>query len=269
MNGYPTWGNRQWKNNPAFTIEQGAAWWKENLAKLHTKYPEKPVLIAEFGYPAIAGVHDGGVSEQEQATVIEAELAAILSQPFVAGATIWCWADHPWAEDDWIRHLTTAPFGVVTRDRTAKVALPTVNRIFHRTASGPSLQLRRPNLKNLPELALPDGYTLRSAGEDDAEGLAACLQTAFPEMTWTSENASNWLLNDPTVQTTFVIEQGGQIVATASARLLPDDFPNAGYIHWVGANPAHRGKRLGYFVSLATLHDFVRLNCQEGRATHR
>jgi mycothiol synthase len=47
------------------------------------------------------------------------------------------------------------------------------------------------------------------------------------------------------------------------ARLLPDAYPGSGYVHWVGADPAHRGKRLGYLASLATLHEFVRLGCKD------
>src|SRR5207249_2727860 len=135
--------------------------------------------------------------------------------------------------------------------------------LFHETAGRPSLFLRRSHLNGLPTLELPVGYSLREATVQDSDGLAACLQKAFPSMTWKPENACDWLLNDQTVKKTFVIEAEGTIVATASARLLPHEFPGSGYIHWVGADPSHRGKSLGYLASLATLHAFVDLACQD------
>jgi mycothiol synthase len=181
----------------------------------------------------------------------------------VSGATVWCWADHPWAEDNWINYITTSPFGVVARDRRSKQAAPVVERLFQQARGRPSLFLRRPHLDELPEMTLPNGYALRTAVPEDAENLSACLQKAFPEMTWTAERTTEWLLADESVKTIFVIEKGGVIVATASARLLPDAYPGSGYVHWVGADPEHRGKRLGYLASLAILHEFVRLGCTD------
>jgi mycothiol synthase len=70
------------------------------------------------------------------------------------------------------------------------------------------------------------------------------------------------LIRPDDVKKTFVIESDGEIVATASARLLPEAYPGAGYVHYVAASPHHAGKKLGYLVSLATLHEFVQMNCQ-------
>jgi mycothiol synthase len=261
INGYPTWGGR--RANPNYTAQEGAAWWKKMLTALHAKYPDKPILVTEFGYPAIHEVHDGCIAEEEQARVLEAELPAILSESYVSGATLWCWADHPWIEEDWICRLTTSPFGVVGRDRKSKAGLSATRRLFREAAQRPSLLLRKTHLNNLPAVTLPAGYSIRNATPKDVEGLATCLQKAFPEMTWTADNACAWLIHDESVKATFVIEFKGEIVATASARLLPNEFPGAGYIHWVGADPSHRGKNLGYLVSLATLHEFVHLGCQD------
>ncbi|MDX1932442.1 MAG: GNAT family N-acetyltransferase [Capsulimonadales bacterium] len=263
VNRYPTWGARQWGGEPLIEAKDGAARWKDAIASLAARYPEKPILITEFGYPGIAGVHDGGVSEDEQARVIEAEWKAILSHPSVAGATVWCWADHPWAEDDWLRRLTTSPFGVVARDRRSKLSLSVLRRLFRETGDRPQLLLRRPHLNGLPPIELPEGYTLRKAVRSDAEGIASVQQKAFAEMTWGIAEAQQWLFDDESVRSVFVIEQDGRVVATASARLLPDEFPESGYVHWVGADPDHRGKGLGYLVSLATLHEFVNLGCRD------
>jgi len=261
VNDYPTWGGRQWGGNPSLSAEEASKRWRVNLAKLHEQYPDKPIVVAEFGYPAIAGIAQGGIGEEAQAQALSAELTDILDAgTFISGATVWCWADHPWAEDNWLRYLTTSPFGVVSRDRKSKKGYEALKTVLGRR---PSLLLRRPDLNDLPALSLPEGYTLRVGVPEDAEGLASCLQKAFPEMTWTPENATNWLLTEPSVKTVFVIEHDTQIVATASARLLPEEFPGSGYIHWVGGDPEHRGKRLGYLASLATLQEFVRLGCQD------
>ncbi|HZO87655.1 MAG TPA: GNAT family N-acetyltransferase [Chthonomonadaceae bacterium] len=123
------------------------------------------------------------------------------------------------------------------------------------------LAMRRPNLEGLPEIpSLPPGYTLRARREGDLEGLAALLQRAFPETEWTPARAHAELVTDPDVKQTFVILFAGQPVATASA-LVPARSPEVGTIHWVGVDPAHRGQRLGYLISLAVLNEFVRLGC--------
>ena len=80
---------------------------------------------------------------------------------------------------------------------------------------------------------------------------------------FTAERVAAWLLNDESIATVFVIDFGGVPVATASARLLPNDYPGSGYVHWVGASTAHRGKRLGALVSLAVLYEFARLGCRD------
>jgi mycothiol synthase len=126
--------------------------------------------------------------------------------------------------------------------------------------------MRRPSLQALPDLSalLPPGYTLREQRPDeDMAGLAALLQAAFPEHTWTPEKAHEALVADATVKTIFVIEHDGAPVATASARLLPDSYPDSGYVHWVAAIPPTRAGRLGYVATLATLHAFVRLGCRD------
>lgn len=60
-----------------------------------------------------------------------------------------------------------------------------------------------------------------------------------------------------------MIAYDGKPVATTSARLLPDRFPDSGYVHWVAADPAHQGHRLGYIVTLATLYEFARMGCKD------
>ena len=116
----------------------------------------------------------------------------------------------------------------------------------------PQLVMRAPAGLPLPELQAPAGYTLRRAGPEDAAALTACLEAAFGG--WDAERVHRALLDAPDVQATFVAESaGGRIVATASHREIPERFPGATYLHWVGADPAHAGLRLGALVSAAVL----------------
>lgn len=264
VNGYPYMSGRGWGDGTAPDAAGSGDWWRDRLRELHARYPDKPILVSEFGHVGFAGVAEGSAGETAQAGILQAQLRGILSAgPFVCGAAVWCWADHAWAEDDWFCHVHTSPFGVVTRDRRAKAALAVLESAFRRAESSPSLFLRRPNLNDLPPLDLPDGYTLRAATDTDADAMAEMLAGAFPEMTWTVGNVRDWLLNDDSVKTTFVIDREGVPVATASARIVPDAYPGSGYVHWVGTAPGHRGKRLGLLVSLATLYEFVRLGCAD------
>jgi mycothiol synthase len=118
--------------------------------------------------------------------------------------------------------------------------------------------MRRPHLRELPPPELLTGYRLRTAGPEDTEGLAALLTLAFAE-SWDLDLTRHRLIDDSSVVAIYVIErEAGPIVATASARLVPDQYPGSGYLHWVGAAPAESGKRLGCQVTLAVLSEFAR-----------
>jgi mycothiol synthase len=127
-----------------------------------------------------------------------------------------------------------------------------------------NLRMRRADLTDLPDLpALPEGFRLRRIlremlGYEDIAGLTGVLAAAFAEMVWTPRRVRGALVDDPTVQEVFVLEdiENAAIAATASTRSLPDRFPNTGYLHWVGAYAHYRGKGFGRYVSLAALHAF-------------
>lgn len=127
VNAYPSWSGRA--RDPGYQLASSGRFWRENLARLHSKYPGKPILVTEFGYPSLEGVSEGALSEDMQARAIEAEFGGF-SAGYVTGATIWCWADHPWPEEDFISFLTTSPFGVVTRERKKLAAAGVVKRLF-------------------------------------------------------------------------------------------------------------------------------------------
>lgn len=117
----------------------------------------------------------------------------------------------------------------------------------------PQLVMRAPADMPLAEVAPPGGYLLRRAGPEDAPAVARCLDLAFGG--WDEARVLQAFLAAPDCQATFVaVEEGsGQVVAVASHREVPDRYPAASYLHWVGADPAHAGRRLGAAVSAAVL----------------
>jgi mycothiol synthase len=85
------------------------------------------------------------------------------------------------------------------------------------------------------------------------------LTAAFAEE-WDVDRVRRRLLDDPSVTAVHVIEHEDYgLVATASSRIVPADFPDSGYLHWVGADPRKSGQGLGYQIVMAVLHDFARL----------
>jgi beta-glucuronidase len=115
LNGYP---------NP----KEGPGWWATRLEQLHREYPDKPILVTEFG-----GEADRPIEWQigRLQAGFEGTKAA-----YVCGITIWCWADHPW-DKTWLKP-PLSPYGVFARDRTprpsvkvAKEGFLTRQREFH------------------------------------------------------------------------------------------------------------------------------------------
>ena len=129
INGYPTWFQGMEAGNPHYAPAESTRFWQQHLARLHAAYPDKPIFITEFGYPAWPACVDGPLGEETQACVLEAEFAG-MAAPYVCGTLIWCFADHLWPEMQAIRNLTTSPFGVVTRERAPLAAYESVRNLF-------------------------------------------------------------------------------------------------------------------------------------------
>ena len=129
----------------------------------------------------------------------------------------------------------------------------------------PQLQMRRAHLLDLPPIQLPEGYELRAYEPQDAESAAETLTLAFGD-TWTVQKVLDELVENDFVKTMFVVTSAGRVVATASAA-NPKELPATGYVHYVATHPDHTGKRLGYWISLATLHEFKKLGYQDAILT--
>ncbi len=128
----------------------------------------------------------------------------------------------------------------------------------------PQLRMRRRDLEELPPNPHPPlppagGHPqevgprfVRLASEEDVPALARVLTLAFGEE-WSETRVRRELLDHPEVPATFVAIVDDEIAATASYQ-LSGEFPQAGWVHWVGADPAHAGKGLGKAVVVAVLH---------------
>jgi hypothetical protein len=94
---------------------------RDTLKRLHDKFPQKPIIIGEYGFP------DGDRGEagaRKQAVATEAEFKG-LTAPYIAGAGIWCYARHPWPWNNF------SNYGYVSRDRMSFFpALSVVERLY-------------------------------------------------------------------------------------------------------------------------------------------
>lgn len=117
-----------------------------------------------------------------------------------------------------------------------------------------SLLMARPDLADLPAYSA----TVRAATAADDVALARLLDASFDE-SWDAARVHRDLLDDPTVVRTLLVEDGGRVIATASARVMPVEYPGMGYLHWVASDPARRGEGLGLAVTIAVLEAFAEL----------
>ncbi|MBI5831366.1 MAG: GNAT family N-acetyltransferase [Armatimonadetes bacterium] len=126
----------------------------------------------------------------------------------------------------------------------------------------PQLVMQRPTLTDLPTLVLPDGYRLRHFEPGDEAAWVRLSDAAFDdgphEPSWFYERFGDLAFEARRVW--FVVDDHGP-VATAAAWHRPKWGADTGYLHWVAADAAHRGRGLGLLVSLAAMWEMAR----EGR----
>ena len=108
--------------NTHYDSSEATKYWKKVLHEMHQRYPDKPILVTEFGYPTTRALRpsiDGAAGAQMQRRAIEAEFAAF-EAPYICGALIWVWADHRWPKKTFRNE--TSPYGIFKRDRRSKGA---------------------------------------------------------------------------------------------------------------------------------------------------
>jgi beta-glucuronidase len=93
-------------------------------------WPNKPVLITEYGGRGVPGIHgDVPYSEDFQAALIRAAWRGIRNCEEVSGAVLWCWADY-YHRRTFIQYAVFGPYGVVTVDRRPKAALRALTEMY-------------------------------------------------------------------------------------------------------------------------------------------
>jgi len=105
----------------------------EKLEWMHSKYPNTPIIVSEFGAGAIAGQHADPPemwSEEYQADFITTYWEVLTSKDYVYGGHIWVFADfkigQAWA-------TTFNRKGIFTRTREPKLAARAVKDLFAKT----------------------------------------------------------------------------------------------------------------------------------------
>lgn len=107
----------------------------EFLRRQLEAFPDKPVLVTEFGGRGVPGIRGDVVySEDFQAALIRAAWKAIESVPEVAGGVLWSWADY-YHRRTFIQYAVFGPYGVVTVDRRPKAALRTLAELYGGTVA--------------------------------------------------------------------------------------------------------------------------------------
>ncbi len=291
VNGYPSIGPIVYDPDPDFSLADSTAFWREELAALHTLYPRKPILVTEFGYTSFSGVVDNAFSGDQHADVIAAEFSG-MDAPYVCGATIWCWADHAWppATFRFCGYLAVSPYGVLTRDRRRKPAYWRSRELFrarqglvqpkesHPREPGPSgyeVLMVRPHLRDIPQVALPHGFGIRTMRRGDgalwtdiwrdAEEYGHIGPQLFEDQFGDDLEALKWR--------GFIVEdERGIAVATITSwynrAYKGKDY---GQIHWVAVRKAYWGRGLGRAMmthalnAMAKWHDRAFLGTQTKR----
>ena len=120
------------------------------------------------------------------------------------------------------------------------------------------LVMMKESLAALPAVALPAGYSLRHFLPGDESNWERVLDQSFG-VTNPPRRFVNIMGRDSACapERILFIMYDGVAVATASAWYRPEWGAETGYVHYVGTSADHKGKKLGYWVSLAALHRFV------------
>jgi beta-glucuronidase len=103
----------------------------KDLALFRSSFPNKPIVMTEFGRQGVKGIHgDVFYSEEFQAAYIENVWKALKGNPSISGGIVWTWADYFHEPHYALRATSYAPYGVVTGDRKHKKSLESLARMY-------------------------------------------------------------------------------------------------------------------------------------------
>ena len=95
----------------------------DELDRYHARYPEKPIMLGEFGADAVAGLHDTTAlmfSEEYQRNMIQMYCCVLDEKSYICGEHVWNFADFATAES--VKRVQGNKKGVFTRERKPKAA---------------------------------------------------------------------------------------------------------------------------------------------------
>lgn len=104
-------------------LEAAQAILSDELDRYHERYPDKPIMLGEFGADAVAGLHDSTplmFSEEFQRELIAAYCQVLDKKDYVCGEHVWNFADFATAEA--VKRVQGNKKGVFTRERKPKLA---------------------------------------------------------------------------------------------------------------------------------------------------
>jgi hypothetical protein len=114
----------------------------------------------------------------------------------------------------------------------------------------PQLELVREDLDGLPDMRLPDGYSVRSYQDGDELAWGTIMMRAYSDY-WNSERFLR--LFRPHFgfrpERVLFVCHGGRPVGSACAFEWPGVPRGRGYLHMVGVLEEHCGRALGYWPS--------------------
>ncbi|MBK1879090.1 GNAT family N-acetyltransferase [Pelagicoccus mobilis] len=123
----------------------------------------------------------------------------------------------------------------------------------------PLLEMLREGFEGLPEIELPDRFRLRRFREGDEAAWCRVIGQAFGgqrTIEYFEENMVQYA--GARLERIYFIEDENEVVCATAAAYGDDEI---GYVHYVGLADGYEGKRLGYWVCLAVLHDFRDRGC--------
>lgn len=95
----------------------------DELERFHQRYPDKPIMLGEYGADTIAGMHDstpGLFSEEFQVEFLKTYSRVFDQCDYITGEHVWNFADFATAEN--IKRVQGNKKGVFTRERKPKMA---------------------------------------------------------------------------------------------------------------------------------------------------
>jgi putative NIF3 family GTP cyclohydrolase 1 type 2/GNAT superfamily N-acetyltransferase len=192
------------------------------------------------------------------------------------------WIDVPWADDAGLglivcNHSTSEQWAMQGLTAYLQEQFPAVEFryvppevIYHEYVAGeplrpapPQLQMWRRHLADLPGLSPPEGYVVRTFQPGDEVGWRVVLNSTGSLGSWTEERVAKQLEQCGGPAHVFFVTHAGRPVATACVVRHDQEERTLWEVGWVGADPLHQGKGLGYQVVLAALHRIRELGGNE------